>query len=112
MSDRSRKDPLEEIFGSQITECCAWIERLTIDREELIQRDMAIILEERLRQPDVNVLEAFERFNRGDEDELSKLLNEVGMSWSQLRASSFSRCLDPKCENESNLTRCAQLSLS
>jgi hypothetical protein len=48
---------------------------------------MAIILEERLRQPDVDVLEAFERFNRGDEDELNKLLNEIGMSWSQLRAS-------------------------
>jgi len=95
MSDRSQQDPLEEIFESQITECCAWIERLTRDREALVQRYMAIVLEGRLRQPDVNVLEAFERFNSGDEDELNKLLNEVGMSWAQLRASAFGQCLDP-----------------
>ena len=94
MAESSNKEPLEEIFEAQITDCCLWIDRLSRDRENLIQSYMVSQLSKRVAKIDSSVFRAFESFNAGKEDDLLELLEKAGMSMDQLRAGAFSQCAD------------------
>ena len=94
MAESSNKEPLEEIFQAQITDCCLWIDRLSRDRENLIQSYMVSQLSKRVAKIDSSVFRAFENFNAGNEDDLLELLEKAGMSMDQLRADAFTQCAD------------------
>lgn len=94
MAESSNKESLEEIFEAQITDICLWIDRLSRDRENLIQSYMVSQLSSRSAKIDSSVFRAFESFNAGREDDLLELLEKAGMSMDQLRADAFTRCAD------------------
>lgn len=94
MTESSSKEPLEEIFEAQINDCCLWIDRLSRDRENLIQSYMVSQLSKRTSELDSTIFKAFESFNAGQEGALLKFLGKAGMSMDQLRADAFTRCAD------------------
>ena len=49
MTQSPNKEALEEIVGRQITDCCLWIDRLSKDKENLIQSRMIGRLSKRLQ---------------------------------------------------------------
>jgi len=70
MTQSPNKEALEEIFERQIIDCCLWIDRLSRDRENLIQSCMISQLSKRLSMSGSNISGAFVAFNAGEEGEL------------------------------------------